>query len=106
MIKSKRMRWARNEKRNAYMLLVGKPEEKRLLEGKRHRWVDNIRRDLGEIGWGGVDWICLAQDREKWRALVYAVMNLQVQKNAGKLLSGFTNGGLSSSAQLHRVSIV
>jgi hypothetical protein len=66
------------EKRNAYRLLVGKPEGKRPLGRPRCRWVDNIRIDLLEIGWGGVDWIGLAQDRDKWRALVNAVMNLQV----------------------------
>jgi hypothetical protein len=83
IIKSRRMRWARHvarmgEKRNAYRLLVGKPEGKRLLGRSRSRWVDNIKMDLLEIGWGGVDWIGLAQDRNKWRALVNAVMNLLV----------------------------
>jgi hypothetical protein len=66
------------ERRNAYRLLVGKPEEKRTLGRPRRRWVDNSRLDLGEIGWGGVNWIGLAQDRDKWRALVNAVMNLSV----------------------------
>jgi hypothetical protein len=66
------------EKRNAYRLLVGKPEEKRQLGGPRRRWVDNIKMDLGEVGWGDVDWIGLAQDRNRWRALVNSVMNLQV----------------------------
>jgi hypothetical protein len=66
------------EKRNAYRLLVGKPEGKRSLGRPRHRWVDNIKMDLLEIGWGGVDWFGLAQDRDKWRALVNAVMNLRV----------------------------
>jgi hypothetical protein len=66
------------EKRNAYRLLVGKPEGKRPLGSPRRRWVDNIKMDLFEIGWGGVDWIGLAQDRDKWRALVNAVMNLRV----------------------------
>jgi hypothetical protein len=66
------------EKRNAYRLLVGKPEGKRLLGRSRRRWVDNIKMDLLEIGWSGVDWIGLAQDRDKWRALVNAVMNLRV----------------------------
>jgi hypothetical protein len=53
------------KKSNVYGLLVGKPEGKRLLGRPRHRWVDNIKMDLGEIGWGGVDWICLAQDRDQ-----------------------------------------
>jgi hypothetical protein len=61
--------------------------------------VDNIRMDLGEVGWGDVDWIGLAQDTNRWRALVNSVLNLRVARNAGKLSSG-----LSSSAQLHRVS--
>jgi hypothetical protein len=68
----------KGEKRNAYRLLVGKPKEKRPLVRPRRRWVDNIKIDFLEIGWGGVDWIGLAQDREKWRALVNAVMNLRV----------------------------
>jgi hypothetical protein len=66
------------KKRNAYRLLVEKPEEKRPLGRPRRRWVDNIKIDLLEIGWGGVDWIAVVQDREKWRALVNAVMNLWV----------------------------
>jgi hypothetical protein len=66
------------EKRKAYRLLVGKPEGRRSLGRPRRRWVSNIKKDLSEIGWGGVDWIGLAQDRDKWRALVNGVMNLQV----------------------------
>jgi hypothetical protein len=66
------------EKRNAYGLLVGKPEGKRLLGRPRRRWVDNIRIDLGEVGCGDVDWIGLAQDRSRWRALVNSVLNLRV----------------------------
>jgi hypothetical protein len=62
------------EKRNAYRLLVGK----RPLGRPRRRWVDNIRMDLGEVGSGDVDWIGLAQDRNKWRALVNSVLNLWV----------------------------
>jgi hypothetical protein len=57
---------------------VGKPEGKRQLGRPRRRWVDNIKMDLIEIGWGGVDWIALAQDRGKWKALVNVVMNLRV----------------------------
>jgi hypothetical protein len=66
------------ETRNAYRILVGKPEEKRPLGRPRHRWVDNIKMDLGEIGWDGKDWIEQAQDRHQWRVLVNAVMNLRV----------------------------
>jgi hypothetical protein len=58
--------------------LVGKPEGKRPLGLPRHRWVDNIKMDLIEIDWGSVDWIGLAQDRDRWRALVNAVLNLRV----------------------------
>jgi hypothetical protein len=83
IIKSKRMRWAGHvarmaEKRNAYRLLVGKPEGKRPQGRPRRRWVDNIKVNLLEIGWSGVDWIGLTQDRDKWKALVNAVMNLRV----------------------------
>jgi hypothetical protein len=63
--------------------LVGKPDGKRPLGRKRCRWVDNIKIDLLEIGWGSVDWICLAQDRGKWRDLVNAVMNVRVLYIAG-----------------------
>jgi hypothetical protein len=66
------------EKRNAYRLLVGKPEGKRPLGRPIRRWVDNIKMDLLEIGCSGVDWIGLAQDRDKRRALVNAVMSLLV----------------------------
>jgi hypothetical protein len=66
------------EKRNAYRILVGKPERKRPLGKPRHRWEDNIRMNVREIGWGGMDWIDLAQDRDQWRALVNTVMNLRV----------------------------
>jgi hypothetical protein len=92
------------EKMNAYRLLVGKREGKRPLGRPRRRWVDNIRMDLGEVGWDNVDWIGLAKDRNRWRALVNSVLNLRVPWNAGKLSSGLTSSGLSSSAQLHRVS--
>jgi hypothetical protein len=66
------------EKRNAYRLLEGKPEGKRPLGRPRRRWVDNIRMDHGEEGWGDVDWIALAKDRNRWRALVNSVLNLRV----------------------------
>jgi hypothetical protein len=82
IINSRRMRWAgevarMGEKRNVYRLLVGKPEGKRLLGRPRRRWIDNIKMDLLEIGWGGEEWIGLAQDRYSWRALVNSVMNLR-----------------------------
>jgi hypothetical protein len=82
-IKSRRMRWAGHvarmgEKRNAYRLLVGKPEGNRPLGRPRRRWVDNTRMDLGEVGWGDVDWIGLAQDRNRWRVRVNSVLNLRV----------------------------
>jgi hypothetical protein len=83
IIKSRRMRLAGHvaqigENRNAYRLLMGKPEGKRPLGRSRRRWVDNIRMNLGEVGWGIVDWIGLAQDRNRWRALVNSVLNLRV----------------------------
>jgi hypothetical protein len=83
IIKSKRMRWAglvtrMGEKRNEYRLLVGKTEGKRPLGRPRHRLVDNIRMDLEEVVWGDVDWIGLAQDRNRWRVLVNSVLNLPV----------------------------
>jgi hypothetical protein len=66
------------EKRNAYRILVRKPEGKRPLGRSRRRWEDSIRMDLREIGWGSMDWIDLAQDRDQWRALVNTVMNVRV----------------------------
>jgi hypothetical protein len=83
IIKSRRMRWAGHvarygRKRNAYRLLVGKPHGKRPLGRPRRRWVDNIRMDLGEVELGDVDWIGLAKDKNRWRALVNSVLNLRV----------------------------
>jgi hypothetical protein len=66
------------EKRNAYSILVGKPEGKTPLGRRRRRWVDNIKMNLREIGWNGVDWIDMAQDRDQWRALVNTVLKLRV----------------------------
>jgi hypothetical protein len=62
-----------------YKALVGKPEGKRPLGRPRHRWEDGIRMDLGEIGLGGVDWIRLSQDRDRWRAVMSAVMKIRVR---------------------------
>jgi hypothetical protein len=109
ILKSRRMRWAGHvarieDKRNAYRLLVGKPEGKRPLGRPSRKWVDNIRMDLGEVGWGGADCIGLAKDRNRWRALVNSVLNLRVPRNVGKLSSGLTSNDLLSSVQLHRVS--
>jgi len=83
VIKSRRMRWAGHvarmgEERGVYRVLVGKPEGKRQLGRPRRRWVDNIRTYLQEVGCGYMDWIGLAQDRDRWRTLVSAVMNLRV----------------------------
>jgi hypothetical protein len=66
------------ETRNAYRIVVGKPEGKRPLRRSRRRWMDNIKMDLREIRWDGRDWIELAQDRDQWRALVNAMMSLRV----------------------------
>ena len=83
VIESRRMRWAGHvarmgEKREVYRVLVGKTEGKRPLGRPRRRWVDNIRMDLQEVGCGYMDWIGLTQDRDRWRTLVSAVMNLRV----------------------------
>ena len=83
VIKSRRMRWARHvtrmgEEIGVYRVLVGKPERRKPLGRPRLRWVDNIRMDLQEVGCWHVDWIGLAQDRDRWRTLVSAVMNLRI----------------------------
>ena len=83
VIKSRRMRWAGHvarigERRGVCRVLVGKPEGKRPLGRPRRRWENNIKMDLQEVGCGGMDWIELAQDRDRWWALVTAVVNLRV----------------------------
>jgi hypothetical protein len=83
MIKSRKMKLAGHvarmeEKRNAYRILVGKPEGKRPLGRPRHGWVDNIKIYFREIGWFSMDWIDMAEDTDQWRALVNTVMNFQV----------------------------
>jgi hypothetical protein len=100
IIKARWIRWAghvarKGERRSAYMLLVGKPEGRRPLGRPRRRWLDNIRMDLAGVGWRDVDWIGLAQDRDKWRALGNSVLNFRVPLNDGK----------PSSAQLHGVKL-
>jgi hypothetical protein len=82
-IKSRRMRWAGHvarmgEERDMYRVLMGKPEVKRPLGRQRRRWEDGIRMDLKEIGSGSVDWIQMAQDRDRWRTLVNTVMHVRV----------------------------
>jgi hypothetical protein len=82
-IESSRMRWAGHvarmwANRNAYRRLVGTPEGRRPLGRTRHRWVDNIKTDLRGRGWGGIEWVDLAQDRDQWRAIVNTVMSLRV----------------------------
>jgi len=91
VIKSRRIRWVENvarmrEKRGVYRNLVGKPEGQRLLGRPRCRWDNNIKMDLQEVGYGGMDWIELPQDRDRWRALVSTVMNLQVLQKNGEFL--------------------
>jgi len=83
VIKSRRMRWTgriacMGVRRDVYRVLVGKPEGKRPLGRPRRRWEENIKTDLQEVGCGGMDWIELAQDKDRWRALMNAVMNLRV----------------------------
>ena len=83
VVKSRRMRWARNvvrmgEGRGVHRVLVGKPERKKSLGRPRHTWKDNIKTDLQEVGGGCGDWMELAKGRERWRALVSMVMNFRV----------------------------
>jgi hypothetical protein len=83
VIQLSRMRWAGHvacmgERRGLYRVLVGKPEGSRPLRRPKRRWEDNIKIDLQKVGFGAIDWIALAQDRDRWRALVIAVMNLRV----------------------------
>jgi hypothetical protein len=83
IIRSLRLRWAGHvarmgEERGAYRILVGRPEGRRPLGRPRRRWEDNIKMDIREVGGGGMNWIELAQDRDRWRAVVNAVMNLWV----------------------------
>ena len=109
VIKSRRMRWVGHvarmgEGRGVYRVLVAKPEGKRPLGRPRRRWEDNIKMDLQEVGCGDMDWIELAQDRDRWWALVNAVMNLRVPKNAGNFLTNCKLVSFSSRTLLHGVS--
>ena len=91
VVKSRRMRWSGHvalmeEGRGVHKVLAGKPEGKRPLGRPRRRWEDNIKMDLQEVGRGCEDWMKLAQDRDRWRALVSTVMNFGVPQNAGNFL--------------------
>ena len=92
------------EERGVYRVLVGKPEGRRPLGRPRHRWVDNIRMDLQEVGSVYMDWIGLAQDRDRWRTLVSAVMNLRVPWNAGSFLTSCRPVSFSRRTLHHGVS--
>jgi hypothetical protein len=83
MTKSRRMKWARHvarmgETRNAYRILMVKPEGKRPVGRPRRKWVDNVKMDIREIGWAGMNWINQAQGRDQWRALLNTITNLRV----------------------------
>jgi hypothetical protein len=88
--------------RNAYRILVGKSEGKRPLGRPRRMWVNNIKM----IGWSGMDWIDLVRNRDQWRAVMNAVMNLRVPQNVAESLSSCTTGGFSRRAQRHEVSFL
>ena len=75
------------EGRGVYRVLEGEPEGKRPLGKPRRKWVDNIKKDLQDVGYGSMDWMDVAQDRDRWRALVNAVMNFRVPSNAGNVLT-------------------
>ena len=109
VIKSRRMRWAGHvarmgEESRVYWVLVGKLGGTRSLGRPRRRWVDNIRMDLQEVGCGYMDWIGLAQDRDRWRMLVSAVMNFRVLWNAGNFLTSCKPVGFSRRTLHHGVS--
>ena len=92
------------EERGLYRVLLGKPEGRRPLGRPRRRWVDNIRMDLQEVGCGYMDWIGLAQDRDRWRTLVSAAMNLRVPWNAGNFLTSCKPVSFSRRTLHHGVS--
>jgi hypothetical protein len=86
------------EKRGVYRFWMGKTEGKRPLGRPRLRWEENIKTDLQEVGCGGMDWIELAQDRDRWRAFVNAVMNLRVPQNTGNFFTNWTPVSFSKTA--------
>jgi hypothetical protein len=91
------------EKRNACRILMAKPEGKRPLGRARRRWINNFKMGLTAIGWGGMDWTYLAQDRDQWRAFVIVIMNVWVPQKIGKFMSGRMTGSFSTRAWLHGV---
>jgi len=103
------MRWAGHvartgEERGVYRVLVGKPGGKTPMGKSRRRWVDNIRMDLQEVGCGYMDWIGLSQDKDGWRTLVSALMNLRVPLNAGNFLTSCKPVSFSRRTLYHVVS--
>jgi CRISPR/Cas system-associated protein Cas7 (RAMP superfamily) len=91
-------------RRGVFKVLVGKCEGKMLLGRPMRRWEDNIKMDLQEVGCWGRDWIELAQDRDRWRALLHAVMNLRVPYSAGNFLTSWKPVSFSKRTVLHEVS--
>jgi hypothetical protein len=92
------------EERGVYRVLVGKPEGKRPLGRSRYRWVDNVRMDLQEVGCGYMDWIGLAQDKDRWQTLVSVVMNLRVPRNVGNFPTSCKPVSFSRRTLYHGVS--
>jgi hypothetical protein len=107
-LKEHRRRWEGRvaimaEKRNAYRILVGKPQGKSPLGRPNCRW-ENVKIDPGEIGWGGMAWTDLAKDRNQWRASVNSVINLLRPKNSAKFFSSYTARSFSKRTHLHEFS--
>jgi hypothetical protein len=91
---------ANGERRKACRILVGKPEGRRPLGRQRRGWVDSITMDFRDIGWDGIDWIDVAQDRDQWMALVNTLMYLRVPYHAGNFLRKCTIASFSRTTQL------
>ena len=91
-------------KRHECTVLVGRPEGKKPLVKPRHKWENKSKLDLQEVGWGGMDWINLTQDRDRWQALVNAVMNERVQPTEGNCSTSCGTGSFSGRTLLHGIS--